>query len=228
MPLDDYPRPCVTVDIVVFTILDTLLNVLVVRRAEPPFEGAWALPGGFVRVRDEPDDRGEGIEAAARRELAEETGLPEGAIYLAQLGAFGEPDRDPRTRVITIAYYALMRPTLAPFVTAGGDADDVAWVPLQQLPERQLAFDHPAIVDAALERCRERIDGSAIAFELVPETFTVSELRAVYEVIKGVTYDAPNFRRRFNRMLADGLLEEAPGKRLTNRRPAKVFRFVAS
>ncbi len=221
----DYPRPAVTVDLVVFTILDTDLKLLLIRRREHPFRGKWALPGGFVRVGDEVVDQGENLEDAAERELAEETGLPRGSVFLEQLYTFGRAGRDPRMRVITVAYYALVRPTLAPFVHAGSDASDARWASIQELEPAALAFDHELILRKALERIRGKIDYSAIAFELVPETFSITELRAVHEVIKGESYDPANFRRRFKRMLADGILEPAPGKRATGRRPAAVYRF---
>jgi 8-oxo-dGTP diphosphatase len=127
--------------------------------------------------------------------------------------------------VITVAYYSLVRPTLAPLVRAGGDAAAADWVSLGERPKLKLAFDHGEILDRAAERIRGKLDYSDIAFELVPETFTIPELRSVHEVIKGTTYDPGNFRRRFQRMLADGIIQQAPGKRITASKPAKVFRF---
>ena len=192
---------------------------------KPPFQDEWALPGGFVHVGPSPLEQGEDLDEAAARELAEETGLRPGAVYLEQLYTFGRAGRDPRTRVITVAYYALVRPDLAPFVQAGGDAAAATWHSLQDLARLPLAFDHATILQTALERVRGKIDYTGIAFELVPETFTIPELRAVYEVIKGVPYDPGNFRRRFQRLAADGVIEPAPGKRITASKPAKVFRF---
>jgi len=222
----DWPRPSVTVDLVVFTVIDTDLKVLLIRRKEHPFKGAWALPGGFVRVGDGYADRGESIADAAQRELAEETGLERGTVYLEQLYTFGAPHRDPRMRVISVAHYALVRPPLAPLVTAGTDAADARWVSLATELGAPLAFDHAAILELALERVRGKVDYAPIAFELVPETFTVAELRSVYEAIKGTTYDAGNFRRRFKRMQTDGVIVPAPGKRTTGTKPASVYRFV--
>jgi 8-oxo-dGTP diphosphatase len=221
-----FPRPSVTVDLLVFTILDADLKLLLVRRKEPPFAGAWALPGGFVRAGDTFADQGEDLEAAARRELSEETGLPAGQLFLAQLGAFGKAYRDPRTRVITVAYTALVRPDLAPFVHAGSDAAAAGWCSVRELDARTLAFDHAEIVAAGLARLRDRVESSTLAFELVPATFTIAELRAVFEVIKGARYDPGNFRRRFLRLVEDGVIEPAPGKRVTSSKPAKVYRFV--
>src|SRR5690606_28729214 len=222
-----YPRPSVTVDLVVFTVTDSDLKVLLIQRGAPPFEGAWALPGGFVRVGDGKHDQGESLEEAAERELAEETGLPAGSVFLAQLQAFGDPGRDPRMRVITIAYFALVRPDRIPMVRAGSDAAEARWLSVsEEVPRLTLAFDHDRILAAAVERLRKDVDEAPIAFELVPPTFTVAELRAVYEAIKGTTYDAGNFRRRFLRMQADGIIEQAPGKRATGTKPASVYRFT--
>jgi 8-oxo-dGTP diphosphatase len=221
----DYARPSVAVDLVVFSIIDADLKVLLIRRKEPPFQGCWALPGGFVRVGDAYEEQGEDLEDAAQRELSEETGLPRGSVYLEQLGAFGKPYRDPRMRVISVAFYALVRPDLAPFVKAGTDAAVASWTPVTTLPQLTLAFDHAEILDAALSRVRSSIDSTNIAFELVPKTFTIPELRSVYEVVHGTAYDPGNFRRRFHRMLEDDVIEQAPGKRITASRPAKVYRF---
>jgi 8-oxo-dGTP diphosphatase len=214
----------VTVDLVIFTLLDADLKVLLVRRREPPFRGELALPGGFVRIGDG-DLPGEDLDAAAARELTEETGLPARALYLEQLYTFGEVNRDPRGRVITVAYFALVRPDLAPFVVAGGDADAAGWLSVGEALGSSLAFDHRRILEKALARLRQRVGDSAIAFELVPSTFTVAELRAVYDCIEGVENDAGNFRRKFLRLVEDGVLEPAPGKRLTGRKPAAVYRF---
>src|SRR4051812_12397848 len=132
----DFPRPSVTVDLVIFTVLDKLLHVLLVRRNEHPFKGTWALPGGFVRVSDDRKDQGEDLDAAAHRELLEETGLSHtasGGVFLEQVRTFGRPGRDPRMRVISVAYYALVRPTLVPMIRAGGDVSHAKWVDLSDL-----------------------------------------------------------------------------------------------
>lgn len=222
---EDFPRPSVTVDIVIFTIIDADLRVLLIERENHPFQGALALPGGFLRVGDTAEDQGEDLEAAAERRLYEETRLPEGSVFLEQLFTFGRAGRDPRTRVITVAYYALVRPDLAPFVAAGEDAASVAWTSVEDLRPKQLAFDHAEILDVALERIRGKVDYADIAFELVPKTFTIAELRSVHEAIKGHSYDPGNFRRRFNRMMTDGVIEKAKGKRITASKPAQVYRF---
>ena len=219
----EHPRPSVAVDLVILTILDSQLRVLLIRRGEPPFQGERALPGGFLRTEPEP---GEDLHEAALRELTEETNLPRGSVYLEQLGAFGAAHRDPRTRVISVAWFALVRPTLAPFVKAGGDAAGVEWVTVDEV--QGLAFDHDDILACAVKRVRQDLDRRPLAFELVPETFTITELRHVFEVVQGRSEDRGNFRRRFLRMEAEGLLEQAPGQRFTGRRPARVYRFVGA
>jgi len=221
---EQYPRPSVTVDLVVFTVFDSDLKVLLIERGEEPFAGSWALPGGFVRVENTPDSRGEGLDAAAYRELQEETGLTPSQVHLEQLCAFGRPFRDPRFRVSTIAYPALVQPHLA--LTAGTDAADARWFSVrQEVPEMSLAFDHAQILAAALSRVQEQIEARPIAFRLVGPTFSKSELRAVYETLRGVPYDPSNFARRFTRWEREGMIEKAPGKRITGARRAQVYRF---
>ncbi len=230
----EYARPSVTVDLAVFTIIDKLLHVLFVRRNEHPFKGHWALPGGFVRVGDDRHDQGEDLDEAARRELFEETGLSHtasGSVFLEQVHTFGRPGRDPRMRVFSVAYYALVRPTLVPLIRAGGDVSHAKWFDVTELApakkaRTELAFDHAEILDAALARMRADLDRTAIAFELVPETFTIQELRAVHEAIRGDTLDPGNFRKRFLRLIEDGVIEPARGKRATASKPASVYRFV--
>ena len=221
-----YPKPSVTVDLLIFTVFDSDLKVLLIERDGHPFQGHWALPGGFVDVGDGYENQGESIEDAAARELKEETNLPDGASWLEQLYTFGDPGRDPRMRVISVAFMALIRPDFARLVTAGDDARDARWFSVQhELPEA-LAFDHDHILDVGLKRIRGKIDYSPVAFRLVPPTFTIAELRGVHEAVKGTTYDPGNFRRRFRRMQTDGIIELALGKRQTSRRPAKVYRFT--
>lgn len=224
MRAEDFPRPAVAVDMVVFTVERGELRVLLIERGETPFKGAWALPGGFVRVGASAREQGEDLDAAARRELLEETGLEPEQVYLAQLGAFGESGRDPRMRVISIAYYALVRPDLVPLVRPGGDAAGVRWCSVQDLPE--LAFDHRLIIDRARETLVSGLDHSAMPFALVPSTFTIPELRATWESLAGRTLDPGNFRRRFQRMEEDGLVMLAPGKRTTASKPAALYRFA--
>lgn len=218
-----WPRPSVTVDVVIFTVIDSDLKVLLVLRDEHPYKGRPALPGGFVHVGDGREDQGESLLDAAHRVLEAETGLPRGTGFLEQLYTFGDPGRDPRTRVIDVAWYALVRPDLA--AHAGHPRKD-QWASVAGLDPRTLAFDHAAILTCAVDRIRGKIDYAPLGFELVPPTFTIPELRSVFEAVKGATYDAANFRRRFKRMLEDGLIERAPGHRATARKPAPVYRFL--
>ena len=223
--LEVYARPAVAVDLVILTLLEGSLHVLLVRRAEAPFAGRWALPGGFLRVAEGVQDQGEDLEAAAERELVEETGLSPEDVWLEQVGAFGKAHRDPRMRVVTVAYAALVRPDLAGRVHAGGDAAAAEWAQVSSLGEGALAFDHGHILEVALARIRERVDTSDVAFALVPRTFTVPELRAVFAAVKGAPQDAGNFRRRVQRLLEDRILERAPGVRRTASKPASLYRF---
>jgi 8-oxo-dGTP diphosphatase len=222
----DYPRPSVTVDIAAFSVLDAELRVLLIRRGEHPFKGAWALPGGFVRVGDGHKNQGEDLDAAATRELQEETGLEARDVYLEQLGAFGRAGRDPRMRVITVAYYALIRPDLVPLVKAGGDAAVADWLSVNAVKPGMIAFDHGEIIARAVARISERIDSSSISRSLVARTFTIPELRHVHAVVTGKPQDPGNFRRKFERMVEEGVIEQAPGKRITASKPALVYRFL--
>jgi 8-oxo-dGTP diphosphatase len=223
----DFPRPSVTVDIAAFSVIDAELRVLLVRRGEHPFKGAWALPGGFVRVGDGHRDQGEDLDAAAARELEEETALTPEAVYLEQLGAFGRAKRDPRMRVITVAYFALIRPDLVPIVKVGGDAAAAEWVDVGALTLSDLAFDHHEIIRQAVARIAERVDSTNIARGLVPRTFTIPELRHVHAILTGRPQDPGNFRRKFERLVEDGIIEQAPGKRITASKPAAVYRFAS-
>jgi 8-oxo-dGTP diphosphatase len=222
----DFPRPSVTVDVVAFSIIDAELQVLLVLRGEHPFKGTWALPGGFVRVGDGHRDQGEDLQAAAARELQEETSLSPSDVLLEQVAAFGRAGRDPRMRVISVAFCALIRPDLVPLVRAGGDASQARWFCVNQLAKEELAFDHAAIIERSLAHVAARVDASDIAASLVPATFTVQELRHVHALLGGRPQDPGNFRRKFERMLEDGIIERAPGKRLTASKPAFVYRFV--
>jgi 8-oxo-dGTP diphosphatase len=225
-----FPRPSVTVDLVILTVEDRELKVLLVERSEHPFKGRWALPGGFVRVSDDRADQGEDLDAAALRELEEETGLgPEtcGRFFLEQVKTFGRPGRDPRMRVLSVAYFALVPSSLVPLVRGGGDAARAQWFSVADLGgDDALAFDHQEILEATLGKARADLDRSSIAFELVPETFTIQELRAVHEAIRGEALDPGNFRKRFLRMVEEGHIEAARGKRATASKPASVYRFA--
>ena len=191
----------VTVDVVALTIRDDALDVLLVQRGVPPFEGQWALPGGFVRSRPAED-----LDEAAVRELAEETGQRPGRIHLEQLASYGSPGRDPRMRVISVAY--LMFAPELPEPHAGTDARAAAWVPVESLglaeggpgqrPDttRRLAFDHARILADGLERARSKLEYTPLATAFVADEFTVAELRAVYETVWGERLHAGNFHRK--------------------------------
>lgn len=223
----NYPRPSVTVDLAIFTIFRGDLKVLLIQRGGHPYRGAWALPGGFVDVGEGTGkDQGEDLEEAAHRELEEETNLPRGSCYLEQLYTFGKAGRDPRTRVISVAYLALVRPALQELTVAGDDASDAGWFSLSEVGAGlPLAFDHAQILQKAVDRLRGKVDYSTIAFDLVGESFTVKELRQVYEAVKGRTYDEKNFYRRFRRMCDDGIIVRVPEKRTTSTRHAACYAF---
>jgi 8-oxo-dGTP diphosphatase len=219
----DFARPSVAVDVVVFTVKDQSLCVLLVQRNEHPFKGRWALPGGFLRVGPSAKEQGEDLDAAAARELEEETGLGRDQVFLDQLRAFGAPMRDPRLRVVSIAYFALVRPDLLPRVRPGGDASRVRWMPVDEAIT--LAFDHDIILKTALEHVRARLETTAISQSLVGDTFTIPELRAAFEIVTGKKLDRGNFRRKFQGLVEGGVVERAPGKRATASKPAAVYRF---
>jgi len=210
-----HPRPSVTVDVVLFTFSDGELRTLLIQRGRPPFAGQWALPGGFVRMD-------EGLEAAAERELREETGV--GDVYLEQLYTFGDPDRDPRGRVITVVYFAMLSADHMARMTVRGhdDAQDARWWDVYDLPD--LAFDHRPILDYALQRLRWKLEWTALGFLLLPAQFTLSELQAVYETILKEELDKRNFRRK---ILAAGILEATGDYREGGHRPARLYRFTA-
>lgn len=208
----DHPHPAVTVDVVVLTIRDDELNALLIRRAADPFKGEWAFPGGFV-------DIDEGLEHAARRELREETGLEAG--YLEQLHTFGDPDRDPRERVISVAYFALI-PSDRVEPRAASDAGSVGWFPVAGLP--RLAFDHREILATALARLQEKLHEPIIASQFMPAEFTMAELLHVCEVLTGEPVDSRSFSRR---ILSLDVVEPSGGERRRGaHRPAKLYRFV--
>ncbi|AOT61440.1 Bifunctional NMN adenylyltransferase/Nudix hydrolase [Streptomyces rubrolavendulae] len=230
-----YPPFAVTVDLVVLTVRRHALCALVVRRGEQPFQGRWALPGGFVRADED-------LGAAAARELAEETGLcvhdpgdpapaPGAGAHLEQLATYGDPDRDPRMRVVSVAHLALAPDLPAP--RPGGDADSVRWAPVEELlspeegladePPAPLAFDHARILADGVERARSKIEYSSLATAFCPPEFTVGELRRVYEAVWGVALDPRNFHRKVTG--TPGFLVPAGGT--TTRqggRPAQLFR----
>jgi 8-oxo-dGTP diphosphatase len=207
----EYPRPALTVDCVVFGLDDKDLKVLLIERTSEPFAGRWALPGGFVEMDESLDD-------AARRELAEEAGLEE--VFLEQLYTFGAVDRDPRGRVVTVAYYALVNTVEHP-LRAASDARTAAWFPVLSPPN--LAFDHAEILHVAHQRLKGKVSYQPIGFELLPERFTLSQLQQLYETILERRLDKRNFRRK---VLSLGFLEEtAYTQRDVSHRAARLYRF---
>ena len=188
-----YEHMAVTTDCVIFTYEERTLKVLLIRRGLEPFKGEWAFPGGFLRMNETANE-------GALRELREETALEASAIR--ELGVFSGVNRDPRERVITIAYYALIKPSN---VTGGDDADEAAWFPIDNLPK--LAFDHQTIFDAAMEKLRRDIHFEPVGFDLLDDAFTIPDLQRLYEIILGTKFDRRNFQRK---VLSSGILEEIP------------------
>jgi 8-oxo-dGTP diphosphatase len=208
----------VTVDVVLLTIRNGKLSVLLVERGAEPFLGAWALPGGFV----EPD---EDLDAAPARELAEETGVESFSGYLEQLRTYGTPGRDPRGRVVSVAYVGLM-PDL-PTPAAGSDAAAARWWAVEDLDGDgpPLAFDHATIVADGIERARSKLEYTSLAASFTEEPFTLSELRRIYEAVWGVALHAPNFRRKV--LSTAGFVEPIGEKRPVRDgggRPAELYR----
>jgi 8-oxo-dGTP diphosphatase len=203
-------NPSVTVDVVMMALHTDQLQVLLIKRDVAPFRGRWAIPGGFVHVD-------ESLESAARRELKEETGVKD--VYLEQLYTFGETKRDPRGRVITVAYIALLSAPPPP-VQAASDAREAQWWPVIDLPP--LAFDHTEIVNYALTRLRYKLEYSAVGFRLLPDTFTLSELQKAYEIILNEPLDKRNFRRR---IIEAEVIEPLDEIRSGDGRPARLYRF---
>lgn len=207
----EYPHPAVTVDGVVFGYDDADLKVLLIQREQAPYRLKWALPGGFVEID-------EGLEEAARRELEEETGMK--GLYLEQLYTFGAPKRDPRERVISVAYYALVA-LAGHAVRAASDAKNVAWFPVADLPA--LAFDHEEILELGLRRLKAKIRYEPVGFELLPEKFPLSELQRLYETILEQPLDKRNFRKK---ILGMGLLADTEEiQQDVAHRAARLYRF---
>ncbi len=209
--LDNYPRPSVSTDVVVFSVVNDRLSILLIERRHPPYQGMWALPGGFVNLD-------ESLEDAARRELEEETGVKN--PFLEQLYTYGDPDRDPRGRVITVSYFALISPDMAAKSTAGSDAASIKWHDIDQLPE--LAFDHKDIITYAVTRLRYKFEHSTVGFELLPDEFTLTDVQKLYEIVLDEELDKRNFRRR---ILSAKIIEPTLEKRIGEGRPAQLYRY---
>jgi len=207
----EYPRPAVTVDLVIFTIAGNDLKVLLIRRGGEPFKNCWALPGGFVEID-------ESLEKAAARELKEEVGVTK--VYLEQLYTFGDPKRDPRGRVISVSYFALVDAE-SQRIRAASDAAEAEWHSVFKPPK--LAFDHKKILDYAVWRLRNKIEWTTVGYELLPKKFTLSELQRVYEIILQKPVDKRNFRKK---ILAQGQIRELNETRSDGaHRPAKLYSF---
>ncbi len=208
-----YPRCALTVDCVVFGFTEGELNILLIERGQAPFKGFWALPGGFVKLD-------EMLNEAARRELYEEAGLSN--VFLEQLYTFGAVDRDPRERVVSVAYYALVKSS-AHEARAATDATNARWFPISGIPK--LAFDHDNIVRTAVARLQAKVRYQPIGFELLPPKFTLSQLQHLYEAILQTTLDKRNFRKK---VLSYDLLVPLKETLQSGRhRPAQLFRFNA-
>ncbi|MES2705632.1 MAG: NUDIX domain-containing protein [Verrucomicrobiota bacterium] len=207
----EYPRPALTVDGVVFGLDGGKLKVLLIERGLEPFKGQWALPGGFVQ-------EGETLDEAVSRELSEEAGVR--GVFLEQLYTFGAVRRDPRERVVSVAYFALVN--LADHTTrASTDAADARWFPAAPLPA--LAFDHDDILKMALDRLRGKLRYQPVGFELLPEKFTLTQLQQLYETVLGTPLDKRNFRKKV--LGFDLLVPLAETRREGRHRPAQLFRF---
>lgn len=210
--MEEGDRPLVTVDVAIFTLHQDDLQVLLVRRRNPPCEGMWAIPGGRI-------GRDESLQSAALRTMAEETGL--GDVFLEQLYTFGDPGRDARGRVITVSYVAVV-PASDVVPCAAADAGRVRWWSIYQLP--LLAFDHGDILRYALTRLRYKLEYTAVGFELLPEEFTLSELQRAYEIVLGEELDKRNFRRKIQ---SAGVIEPSGRYRAGEGRPARLYRYRA-
>ncbi len=206
----DYFKPSVTVDIIIFSVQNEDLKVLLIKRAIEPFKGMWALPGGFLKEQ-------ESLDEAAKRELVEETGVKD--IYLEQLYTFGEPKRDPRGQIITVAYFALIN-SENQTIKGSTDVSEAKWFSAYSLP--QLAFDHKKILDYALLRLRWKLEYTTIAFQLLSKKFTLTQLQGLYEIIFNHPFDKRNFRKKiFGLELVEPTNEFTEG---VSHRPARLYK----
>lgn len=208
---DKYPKPSATVDIIIFALKDNDLKVLLIKRNIEPFKNMWAIPGGFVRIN-------ESLEEAAKRELEEEAGVKN--VYLEQLYTFGDINRDPRGRVITVAYFALINSEKIK-LEAKTDVSEAKWFSLNSLPK--LAFDHEKILQYAIKRLRWKFEYTTVAFSLLPKTFTLTQLQKIYEIVFSKKFDKRNFRKK---ILSLNLIEKTREKKKdVSHRPPRLYSF---
>jgi 8-oxo-dGTP diphosphatase len=205
---EKYEKPSVTVDIVIFTVQNNELKVLLVKRNLEPFKDKWAIPGGFVRMH-------ESLEDAAKRELEEETGVKD--VYLEQLYTFGDPKRDPRGRVITVSYMALVNSENIQ-LKAATDVSQAQWFPVFEI--KSLAFDHKKILDYALLRLRWKFEYTTVGFSLLPKEFTIGQIQKIYEIIFGKKFDKRNFAKK---LLSLDILRKEEIKRDVSHRPPMLY-----
>ncbi len=205
---EEFEKPSVTVDIVIFTIKGKELKVLLVKRKIEPYKDRWAIPGGFVRIN-------ESLEEAAKRELEEETGVKD--VYLEQLYTFGDPKRDPRGRVITVSYIALVNSENIK-LNAKTDASDAQWFPMLKTP--QVAFDHKKILEYAFRRLRWKFEYTTVAFSLLPKKFTMTQLQNIYQIVFNKRFDKRNFRKK---ILSLNIIKEEGIRQDVSHRPPMMY-----
>ncbi len=210
---EEFTTPSVTVDIITFSIRDSSLKVLLIKRGIEPFKNKWAIPGGFVRIE-------ENLEDAAKRELEEETGVKD--VYLEQLYTFGELKRDPRGRVITVSYFALINAEKSEQeLKATTDASEAKWFSVKELPE--LAFDHADILKYAMKRLRWKFEYTTLAFSLLPKKFTLTQLQKLYEIVFDKKFDKRNFRKKIRSL--DLITPTKELQKDVSNRPPKLYSF---
>jgi 8-oxo-dGTP diphosphatase len=207
----NHPRPSLTVDVVLFTITDEQLSVLLIKRTNQPFQGSWALPGGFIKIEED-------LVSTAERELEEETGIRVG--YLEQLHTYGHPLRDPRGRVVSVVYFAII-PHVYP--RGNSDASDAKWFPISRFPE--LAFDHSEIIADALVQLQNNMESTAMVFQLLPETFDITQITGLYQIILGRHVDNDLLREH---LMEAGLVEMVTEIHRTNDNFDARYRFTDS
>jgi len=212
MKFKDYPKPSVTVDIIIFTIKDDDLKVLLVKRGVEPFAGKWAIPGGFVKMN-------ENLEVAAQRELREETGV--NANYLEQLYTFGDVNRDPRGRVITISYMTLVNSNKIK-LKASTDVSEARWFSVYNLSN--LAFDHKKILEYSLKRLRWKFEYTTLVFSLLQKKFTLTQIQKIYESVFNKKFDKRNFRKK---ILSLGIIKPVKEiEEMVSHRPSQLYTFI--